>query len=233
MSGLTAPVDACFPVKTAHGGGSTPRPTWRGRNDPTTPTTTTTPPAAPSQPVPPCTIPANPNPGAGPGFGVRSVAPGHGYTMVASDGGIFTFGDAGYYGSEGGSSVDRGPIVGMAATPDGKGLLVGGLRRRASSLRGRRVLRINGCHHAQQADRWYGRHSRTERGTGWSAPTEGSSPSATAGFYGSTGAIKLNKPIVGMAPTPDGQRATTWWPPTVGSSPSVTPFSGARREPST
>jgi hypothetical protein len=33
--------------------------------------------------------------------------------MVASDGGVFTFGDAGYFGSEGGRSLDK-PIVGMS-----------------------------------------------------------------------------------------------------------------------
>ena len=40
--------------------------------------------------------------------------------------------------------------------------------------------------------------------TGWWPPTAACSPSATAQFWGSTGGITLNKPIVGMAPTPDG-----------------------------
>ena len=39
---------------------------------------------------------------------------------MASDGGIFTFGDAQFYGSTGGIHLNK-PIVGMAATPDGKG----------------------------------------------------------------------------------------------------------------
>jgi hypothetical protein len=39
---------------------------------------------------------------------------------VASDGGIFTFGNAGFYGSEGGMALNK-PVVGMATTPDGKG----------------------------------------------------------------------------------------------------------------
>ena len=43
-----------------------------------------------------------------------------------------------------------------------------------------------------------------------------------AGFHGSTGAMPLNKPMVGMAATPDGG-GTGWWPPTAGSSPSATP----------
>ena len=39
---------------------------------------------------------------------------------MASDGGIFSFGDAAFHGSMGGVPLNR-PIVGMAATPDGKG----------------------------------------------------------------------------------------------------------------
>jgi ribosomal protein L24E len=45
---------------------------------------------------------------------------GHGYWLVAADGGIFTFGDAHFYGSTGGIHLNQ-PIVGMAATPDGHG----------------------------------------------------------------------------------------------------------------
>ncbi len=45
---------------------------------------------------------------------------GGGYWEVASDGGIFSFGDAGFYGSEGGHPLNA-PIVGMAGAPDGGG----------------------------------------------------------------------------------------------------------------
>jgi hypothetical protein len=44
----------------------------------------------------------------------------HGYWLVASDGGIFGYGDAVFHGSHGGSPLNQ-PIVGMAATPDGLG----------------------------------------------------------------------------------------------------------------
>ena len=57
--------------------------------------------------------------------------------------------------------------------------------------------------------------------------TAASSPSATPRFYGSTGGIHLNQPIVGMAATPDGGTATGWWPGTAASSPSATPPSTA------
>jgi hypothetical protein len=45
---------------------------------------------------------------------------GHGYWLFAGDGGIFSFGDAKFYGSTGGARLNQ-PIVSMAATPDGHG----------------------------------------------------------------------------------------------------------------
>jgi hypothetical protein len=45
---------------------------------------------------------------------------GGGYWLVASDGGIFSFGDAAFYGSMGGHPLNQ-PIVGMASTPNGGG----------------------------------------------------------------------------------------------------------------
>jgi hypothetical protein len=45
---------------------------------------------------------------------------GGGYWLVASDGGIFTYGDARFLGSAGSIHLNR-PIVGMTATPDGGG----------------------------------------------------------------------------------------------------------------
>jgi ribosomal protein L24E len=45
---------------------------------------------------------------------------GRGYWLVASDGGVFAFGDAAFHGSTGAIHLNR-PIVGMAATPDGRG----------------------------------------------------------------------------------------------------------------
>ena len=42
------------------------------------------------------------------------TADGRGYWMVGQDGGIFNFGDAGFFGSAGGVRLNR-PVVGMAA----------------------------------------------------------------------------------------------------------------------
>jgi hypothetical protein len=43
-----------------------------------------------------------------------------GYWQVASDGGVFTFGAAAFYGSTGGMKLNQ-PVVGMAPTPDRRG----------------------------------------------------------------------------------------------------------------
>jgi hypothetical protein len=52
--------------------------------------------------------------------GMAATPDGQGYWLVASDGGIFTYGDAAFYGSTGDIHLNQ-PIVGMAATPDGQG----------------------------------------------------------------------------------------------------------------
>src|ERR1700685_1576011 len=45
---------------------------------------------------------------------------GGGYWLVADDGGIFSYGDAAFYGSRGGQPLNK-PIVGMAASASGRG----------------------------------------------------------------------------------------------------------------
>ena len=125
-----------------------------------------------------------------------------GYWLVASDGGIFGFGDAGFYGSTGGMALNK-PIVGMAATPDGRGYWLvasdGGIFAFGDAgfygSTGGLVLNkpIVGM-------------AATPDGRGyWLVASDGGIFSfGDAGFYGSTGGLVLNKPIVGMAATPDG-----------------------------
>ena len=57
---------------------------------------------------------------AKPIVGVSATPDGGGYWLVASDGGIFAFGDAQFYGSTGAIHLNK-PIVGMAPTGDGGG----------------------------------------------------------------------------------------------------------------
>jgi hypothetical protein len=46
--------------------------------------------------------------------GMTTTPSGNGYWLVAADGGIFTFGDAPFFGSTGGTRL-HAPIVGMAS----------------------------------------------------------------------------------------------------------------------
>src|SRR6201999_842176 len=48
--------------------------------------------------------------------GMAPTPDGGGYWLVASDGGIFSYGDAAFYGSTGGMKLNK-PGVGMASTP--------------------------------------------------------------------------------------------------------------------
>ncbi len=91
--------------------------------------------------------------------GMAATTDGRGYLLVASDGGVFTFGDAVFHGSMGGQHLNQ-PIVGMAL---------------------------------DQATGGY-----------WLVAADGGIFSFDAPFYGSTGAIHLNKPIVGMEAAPNG-----------------------------
>ena len=50
---------------------------------------------------------------------MAGTASANGYWMVASDGGMFNFGDAAFEGSAAGAAPT--PVVGMAATPSGNG----------------------------------------------------------------------------------------------------------------
>ena len=55
-----------------------------------------------------------------PVVGMAATADGGGYWLAATDGGVFSFGDAQFHGSMGGQHLNA-PIVGIAATPDGGG----------------------------------------------------------------------------------------------------------------
>jgi peptidoglycan hydrolase-like protein with peptidoglycan-binding domain len=55
-----------------------------------------------------------------PVVGMAASASGQGYWLVASDGGVFAFGDAGFHGSMGGQALQN-PVTAVVATPDGGG----------------------------------------------------------------------------------------------------------------
>ncbi len=79
------------------------------------------------------------------------------YWLVASDGGIFNFGPATFFGSTGGLALSK-PVVGMASTADDQRLLAGRRGRRHLRLRRRRLPRIHRRHRPQPTHRGHGLH---------------------------------------------------------------------------
>ena len=128
---------------------------------------------------------------------------GKGYWLVASDGGIFNYGDAVYYGSTGSLTLNA-PIVGMAATPDGKGYWLvasdGGIFNYGDAT-------YYGSTGSLTLNKPIVGMAATPDGKGyWLVASDGGIFAyGDAKFYGSTGNLTLNKPIVGMAATPDGK----------------------------
>ncbi len=139
---------------------------------------------------------------AGVTFPFRATFPGRGYWLVASDGGVFTFGDAGFFGSTGALTLNK-PIVGMASTPDGAGYWLvasdGGVFTFGDAG-------FFGSTGALTLNKPIVGMASTPDGAGyWLVASDGGVFTfGDAGFFGSTGALTLNKPIVGMASTPDG-----------------------------
>jgi hypothetical protein len=148
------------------------------------------------------------SPGASPALnkpvvGMAATPDGGGYWLVASDGGIFNYGDAAFYGSTGSIQLNK-PIVGMAATPDGKGYWLvasdGGIFNYGDAS-------FYGSTGSIQLNKPIVGMAATPDGSGyWLVASDGGIFNyGDAGFYGSTGSIQLNKPIVGMAATSDGK----------------------------
>ena len=143
---------------------------------------------------------------------------GQGYWLVAADGGIFNFGDAGFYGSMGGQHLNA-PVVDLAPTADGHGYWL------VASDGG-----VFAFGDATSTARWAGSAS-TNRSWAW--------PPTTANGYWLVGRrrrdLLLRRPLLRVDrqltstspssgwPPPPAAAATGSWPPTAGSSPSATP----------
>ncbi len=130
-------------------------------------------------------------------------APPPGYYNVASDGGIFNYGGAAFYGSMGGQHLNA-PIVGMAETPFAKGYWEvgsdGGIFNFGNAA-------FYGSTGSIVLNKPIVGMAATPSGWGyWLVASDGGIFNyGDAGFFGSAGSIPLNKPIVGMAATPSGR----------------------------
>jgi SpoIID/LytB domain protein len=125
-----------------------------------------------------------------------------GYWLAAADGGIFSFGDATFYGSMGGHPLNE-PVVGMAATPDHAGYWEdasdGGIFAFGDA-------HFYGSMGGQPLNKpMVGMATTPDGGGYWEVASDGGIFAfGDAHFYGSMGGQPLNQPIVGMASTPDG-----------------------------
>ncbi len=138
-----------------------------------------------------------------PVVGMATTKTDAGYWMVAGDGGVFSFGDAGYYGSTGNIALNK-PIVGMAASPQGNGYWFVASDGGVFSYGDAGFFGSTG---ALTLNKPIVGMATTPDGNGyWLVASDGGIFSfGDAGYFGSTGALTLNKPIVGMATTPDGK----------------------------
>jgi subtilase family serine protease len=120
-----------------------------------------------------------------------------GYWMVASDGGIFAFGDAGFAGSAADLPLGA-PVVSMSPTTDGRGYWLassnGGIYSYGDAG-------FSGSLGGLSLNRPVVGMAATPDGGGyWLVASDGGIFAfGDAGFHGSTGALRLNKPVVGMS----------------------------------
>ena len=125
-----------------------------------------------------------------------------GYRFVASDGGVFDFGGAAFFGSTGNLTLNK-PVVGMAATPDGGGYWLvasdGGIFSFGDAV-------FLGSTGGMALNKPIVGMANNPSGQGyWLVASDGGIFSfGNASFHGSTGNLTLNKPVVGMATVPDG-----------------------------
>ena len=137
--------------------------------------------------------------------GMAATPDGGGYWLVASDGGIFSYGDAAFYGSTG-SMVLNKPVVGMAPTPDGKGYWLVASDGGIFSYGDAKFYGSTG-QHARSTSRWSAWRPRPSGNGYWLVASDGGIFSyGDAQFHGSTGSLVLNKPIIGMITGPERGR---------------------------
>ncbi len=144
--------------------------------------------------------------------GMAASPDGLGYWLVASDGGVFAFGDAQFYGSTASLRLNK-PIVGMTSdialgywlvASDGGVFNFGDAQFHGSTG----SLRLNQpmVGMAFATNLGGGSHGPGDFAGYWLVAADGGIFSfGNAIFHGSTGNLQLNRPIVGMATSPDGQ----------------------------
>ncbi|MBC7949168.1 MAG: lamin tail domain-containing protein [Chitinophagaceae bacterium] len=135
--------------------------------------------------------------------GITPTPTGNGYWLTDSEGSVYIFGDAAYFGSMTGLALNK-PVVGIASTPTGQGYWLvaadGGIFTFGDAG-------FFGSMGGQALNRPVVEMAATPNGQGyWLVAADGGVFSfGNAAFFGSMGGQPLNQPVVGMAATPNGQ----------------------------
>lgn len=135
--------------------------------------------------------------------GMANTVDGKGYWLAQAGGGVFSYGDAAFYGSlPSERMVPNAQIVGIAASPDGKGYTLVGADGGVFSFGDARFF---GSLADQPQDQPTVGIAFTPDGDGyWEVKSDGGVFSfGDAHFFGSSG-HPFNLPTVGIASTPDG-----------------------------
>ena len=125
-----------------------------------------------------------------------------GYRLVGADGGIYSFGNSGFFGSMGGHHLNS-PVVGIATVPGGTGYWLVGADGGIYAFGSAGFFGSMGGHHLNSPIVGI---APTPDGQGyWLVGSDGGIYAfGDAGFYGSMGGHPLNSPIVGMTSSPTG-----------------------------
>jgi peptidoglycan hydrolase-like amidase len=125
-----------------------------------------------------------------------------GYWINAADGGVFSFGNAQFYGSTGGMHLNQ-PVVAMASTHDAAGYWEVASDGGVFSFGDAQFYGSTGSIRLNRP--MVGMAAAPDGRGYWLVASDGGIFAyGDAQFYGSTGSLKLNKPIIGMVPTHDG-----------------------------
>ncbi len=135
--------------------------------------------------------------------GMASTPDGKGYWLLGADGGVFTYGDAGFYGSQ--ATGVYSPLVGIARTPDGHGYWIAGNSGVVYNFGDASSGGASTGGYYAGAAPVVGITATPKAMGYWLAAADGGVFSfGSAGFYGSMGGKALNAPVVGIASTPGG-----------------------------